>query len=636
MFSRIRSRVGWELRKLRLQIEAVSSQALEPEEKPASPERGHVLFFAPDAAITPHFAATALVAKTLEDLGHSVLYARCIGLFARCPVMDNFVESHTLTPKRKEQNCVRCLEASIRGAKKLHLTTLDLRLFHTSEVREEVHAALGGLGQEYGKFEYEGIPFGQLAIMNLALATKHLDFNDISPAVRGRWRDYIESALTSFLVTRTILGKIPVHSIVHYGDYSIYLGVRLAAREKSIPDYTVCHPAHRGIDRTRIMIAPQIWAYSYHARLPPWADWRELPLPPAVVREIGEDLKLRLLSTGSHVYSPAKTVEANLHARLGIPESAKLVVAYTSSLDEVYSSKAALTALKLRVRDGENAFPDQTSWLEALLDWIERHPDRHLVVRVHPREGSNKREKTESQHLGILRKRFTLLPPRVHFVWPENPISSYDLAESADVITTSWSSVGCELARLGIPALAAMGARSIYPDDDFLHAEKSSEAYFKRLEELFEREASLDRIARAFRCYYVYHLGSTVDYSDVVPSYDFMEVPEFRRPREGKMLEEMIVHGRDVFQQRFDQLKSPEPDALAREREALVETLGALVQFIATGVWGRDRAFDASGSFIESYSQGKRLRRFSPLCARLVRALAAERDSSRRALSGAL
>ncbi len=621
MFSRIQSRLRWELHKRRLHARARATNARRKHGEP-----GAILFFQPDAAITPHYAATLVIAKALQERGHSVLIARCFELFARCPVLDNFVESHVVSPKVREQHCVKCLQSSVDGLEQYGLEALDLRRFHTPALRSKVVAAMGTLGENYATFEYEGYLFGQLAIMNLALATKIMSVKALPPEVKQRWRDYIETGLTSFLLTRAILEEVPIHSVVHYNDYAIYLGVRLASAEKHVPDYTITHPGHRGIDRTQVMIAPQVWAYSYYSRLPPWPQWRKIPLDPPRVRQIGEDLKLRFLSTGSHVYSPAKTMHAEVRARFGVPESATLLVAYTSSLDEVYSARATLEALQLNVETGDIAFPDQMTWLDMLSTWIQDHPDVHLIVRVHPREGVNKRDKVVSEHLALLKKRFAALPPRVHFVWPENKISSYDLAETADVILTSWSSVGLELARLGVPAMSSMGGWSIYPPDDFLHYEANPKAYFQRLESLLDREADLDRIARAFRCYFVFHLGSTVNLDDVIPSYDYVDIPPYKTPREANLLEAMLVGGEDVFRKRFNELSHLPPRAETREREALVETLESLVQFIATGAEGRDIRFSVDGRWIEYTAGGETVRRFSPLCARLLRALHAARQ----------
>src|SRR5438128_2086300 len=85
---------GWQL-KQRLEYEKGKYQVRSWLQKPSAlpdcdPELGLTLFFAPEAGLKPHLAAMCILARTLKQLGHSVLFARCYELFARCAVMDMY------------------------------------------------------------------------------------------------------------------------------------------------------------------------------------------------------------------------------------------------------------------------------------------------------------------------------------------------------------------------------------------------------------------------------------------------------------------------------------------------------------------------------------------------------------------
>ena len=147
---------------------------------------------------------------------------------------------------------------------------------------------------------------------------------------------------------------------------------------------------------------------------------------------------------------------------------------------------------------------------------------RGSIVRIHPREGANKRESVVSQHLSLLRAAFGGKYAHCRFVWPADAVSSYDLGEAADLVLTSWSTIGLEMARLGAPVLVAFnGAGAPLPRDDFYEWEPTPAEYFEKLRSLLDRPVSAEQIARAYRWYSLLTLGTTLDLADVIPRRRF-------------------------------------------------------------------------------------------------------------------
>ena len=70
--------------------------------------KGHILFFTPEGSVTAHLSSQCILARTLADLGHSVLMVRCFGLYERCPVMDMKQLPYTNDAKAKEAACLEC------------------------------------------------------------------------------------------------------------------------------------------------------------------------------------------------------------------------------------------------------------------------------------------------------------------------------------------------------------------------------------------------------------------------------------------------------------------------------------------------------------------------------------------------
>src|SRR5262249_48888080 len=144
-------------------------------------------------------------------------------------------------------------------------------------------------------------------------------------------------------------------------------------------------------------------------------------------------------------------------------------------------------------------FRDQVEWLEALIAYIEPSSDVQLIIRIHPREGANRREKVSSRHLEILRERFSQPYQHVRIVWPEDPVSSYDLMELADIGLSSWSSTALELARFGTPVVIAFDRHTPFPIGDVVTWDETRDGYFRCIREALRREPSLDLVRYAYR-----------------------------------------------------------------------------------------------------------------------------------------
>jgi len=354
------------------------------------------------------------------------------------------------------------------------------------------------------------------------------------------------------------------------------MGARAAARKHGVPCYCLAFPGHRNVDLSRYLMLSNVYKPVAYQLLSHWPACRDLSLEPAVVREVADDLLVRLRGAGSFIYSPGKTLEqADVRTRLGLSTERRLIVAYTSSLDEMLASQMVMNATDTTIPDRPQPFRDQIDWLTQLVRYVGESDDLQLVVRVHPREGANKRESVVSQHLAKLKRAFSAPSPNCRFVWPQDPVSSYDLGEAADLVLTSWSTIGLEMARLGAPVLVAFnGAISAIPQDDFLEWGPTPPAYFGKLREVLERPVTFAQVARAYRWYALSIFGATLDVSDVVPASNFAGLPKFQTPREATTLEQILIHERDVCDLNIERLRASQtPQSNERETSELARQL---------------------------------------------------------------
>ncbi|HEX3695658.1 MAG TPA: hypothetical protein VH374_09725 [Polyangia bacterium] len=545
-----------------------------------------ILFFTPEASVVPHLTAQCVLARTLKEQGENVAFAFCPSLFSRCPVMDMHGLPGAVSAAQRKQVCGECQHnaQAIVGAYGLPMISLADHVDHAAVL------ACVSLGQDMPAdlrdFSYDGIAFGKICLHDLVLATKLNDHDNVSPENRALWIQYISSAVLSYLIIERLTESLNLRALVTYQDYGILLSARVAAAARGIPVFTTHAAWHRSVDRRHLVIVPEMEYRSRHDLSQRWPEWRDLPLAPYDVAEVAGDLLRKFGAGATHTYSPPKTFDDGdqLSSKLKLSPEKKLVVAYTSSTDEAKASKVLKDVFGIPTGGPLQPFGDQIEWISQLIAHFESRNDAQLVVRIHPREGANKRESIRSQHLEELHARFDGSYRNCLIIWPEEKVSSYDLAELASMALTSWSSMGLELARLGVPVLAAFKGYQFWPHESFLEWAPTASAYFEKLQQLLGRPAPFDNIKHAFRWYHMDALGRSVDLSDVIPHADFGGLPVFKLPAAAAAIRQIIVEGRNVVDinlERRRQLAGPGADA--QEELALKSQLRRLVHVLGAG-----------------------------------------------------
>ncbi|HXX92012.1 MAG TPA: hypothetical protein VEN81_00150, partial [Planctomycetota bacterium] len=555
---------------------------------PADPGRPVILFFSPEAGVGPSFVAQCLLARTLQEQGHRVLFTRCFHLFQRCPVMTMRRLPFIAGEGPRRRICEPCAGNAIDMLEAYGLPHVDLRAISTPEMTTRIEKALERAGPELMNFEYEGIAFGRLAAHDLSLARKLSSFENLPEPFQVAWREYIATAMMAYHLVDAVCSRYPVHRMVHFTYYGLLAAGRFAAERRGI----ACTNVSLYFDNRRYMILPSIWPSYIPKQAEAWPQWRELSVAPEVISEVAEDVLWHLGSQGHAVYSPPKSFRGDdVRTRLGLAPDRKLLVAYTSSLDEWVSFKLCREVVRNPVQMRPQPFADQIEWLKALTGHVEGRSDVQLVVRIHPREGVTSRDRVASQHLKWLRKALDRPFRNCRIVWPQDPMSSYDLGECADLVLVSWSSIGLEFARMGVPVLASNVDPNLtcFPSDDFIEWSETPEGYFRKLHGLLDRPASLEMVLRAFRFYHLYFLGNTLDLGDVLPGRQVLTLPPFRRTKEASTLEELIVGRRDILDVQHQRLKAAQSATQSvSEREALTRCLRRILHFLLSGVDDRN------------------------------------------------
>jgi hypothetical protein len=476
-------------------------------------------------------------------------------------------------------------------AKGFAIPLIDLSHWPTAKHLATATAAVDSFDGRPLDFFFDNIGFGKLAAMDLVLATKRCNLAEPSPEAEAIWRVFMKNSLFSFLLFNDVFCSIPVARVVVFNDYSMMLAARLAAERHGIPALTIEQSPHLNSDNRRIVIRREIANRDYQAHLATWPTVRSVPLTPNQIDDVCDDIVGRLKATGSHTFSPPKTfAQMGLKETLGFPADCKLIVAYTSSLDELLAQRMTTAGAGRMPVAERHAFDSQVDWLLFLTDFCAQRADLRLAIRVHPREGAGgpaakagKVHRVESEHLQLLRNAFPQDPALTRIFWPDDPMSSYDLAEIADVATVSFSTIGLELARLGVPVVACVEGVGAYVADDFTPISLTPPDYKTELLHALQAPASGETWRLAIRFAWHAFLGQAIDLRSMIDADGQLIDDERLRTNPGcDEIEE--VFARPISRRNLEpfRVRRPAPtiNAFELETAALAAVAARLLRFL--------------------------------------------------------
>ncbi len=483
----------------------------------AKSDRHRVLMYCPEAFVEPHLRAMQTIGRVLADLGHEVLFPRCGGLFKRCVGKDSVGLRGDAPDAAGAEICASCIASSFRLTAYGGLPSFDLRNVVGDDVLLKAEETLASLADaELTEYTVDSFKLGKLCLHDLILSRKLFRETPLDPEQRLYLRQYLTTALATYLGVESFLRKAQVTDVVFYGQYAANIAAVCAAKKTGVNWRVIAYINHLGVDQRRIYMNG-VHTHSWTARMiDEWPQWRDLPLALNEIRETGGDVLIRFGAGSFTTYSPPKTTQADVISKLDLDPSKQLIVAFTSSLDEYSAEEIIDDVLGFASPQLVRPYIDQIAWLTSMLHEIGARPDLQLVIRIHPREDANKREGARSQHLEQLIKHLSAVPSNVRVVWPADPISSYDLIEVADLVQVWSSTIGLESARLGIPVIKLFRGYSSYPEGEFVKSVTSTDALIDEVLEGLKLERSFDFLLMAWRYYGYSRFASSMDFSDVV------------------------------------------------------------------------------------------------------------------------
>lgn len=509
-----------------------------------------VLIFIPETGIYPYLRSLAVLGDAIKKQGGKVIITRCTGQMSCYLMMGKPV---TTPENEKKELCHSYAKRLDRMVNKYGFEIAELSEIVDKKMEKTIEELINTSEENWEKLMYRDFPVGQAAQFDFTLATKYLYSHNLSPHHQKIYLEYIKNIARAITLTERLCERYKPSLIMTFGEYGHYQGVRHAANLHNVRRMAIAHPMHYNTDFSRFLIwepTNEFWFYPHCQR---WDEGKSVPIRPEFVKECWYDIIYRLFSTGgTHIFSPRKGGNpGEIFNQLKLDPNKKTIVAYTSSYDE---RNAKDVVMKVWGEGPEiiDAFPSQIAWLTMLQEYAKDRKDVQIIVRVHPREGTRQFGFT-SQHAVQLKEKFKENTSNFIMVWPDDPVSSYDLLEFADVSLVTWSLMGQEAARLGVPVLSCTG-NMFYSDDDFIQVATNPEEYKRKLDFLVEMKFTWTHLVKAFRFYHWRSFVPSLDLGETIPADvdDDRVWPEVPPSKVG-VINDFLFGRKDLMKYNFDE-----------------------------------------------------------------------------------
>jgi hypothetical protein len=444
-----------------------------------------IICFSSYTAVWRSALAEATIAWALQKKGNDIVYITPGGQFVG---KSNLAQERIL---RKEFN----------------LNGYELRDVLTRQDIKKISLILRRLTKDnFESLKIDGIDIGKIAMYEFLINHKKMD----AKFTQKEWCDCIndlKDTLVSYLACREIVNKERPDRIVVYNEtYSVNRVWDKYATLSGIPVYFMHHGMNfSDTDSTLIIAKTNSVDYRYRL-LKIWSKVKHVPVPNKMLSYVTNNFFELLKAKHFLVYSsPKSNKRINIRNFFAIKDKQKVLTATMSSYDELFAGQY-VGVWKTHER---LVFTSQTEWIKALIDYVKSKGNLFLIIRVHPRDYPNKRDRLKSDHAKMLEKVLIKLPANVKVNWPTDNISIYDLAQETDVFLNAWSSVGVEMSLLGIPVVTYVKEYTLYPQD-LNYVGKDRKDYFAKIDLALIEGWSYKKIKMTYRWLVLYYYRTVV------------------------------------------------------------------------------------------------------------------------------
>ena len=474
-----------------------------------------IVLFIPEAGIYPFLRGLSVLGDAIAQCGGKVLVTHDTGQLLRSPIMAMHKTSVDATSGEKLEISKITNKYINRIQTRYKFSTISLKEIVDEELMDEINSLNIRNMRNLKKVQFRGFPVGEMAEFDFILETKNSYSHNLSKEHFDLYKQYIKNTSLAIAITDRICELYNPSLILTFNEYAQCQAVWYSAEKHNVRHMALTYPVHMNIDASRFSIWKSTYQLGNCVHCQNWAERKDQSISSKNVKACWEDSVFRMYSSGSHIYSSRKGNSQNdIYKKLGLDKKRKTIIVYTSSEDERSTGQISMKIWSKK-NPFHDVFRDQIDWLVTLRRYALKRPDVQIIVRIHPREATKIHE-LASSHLRKLKSIFRNEYENFRIIWPNDPISSYDLMELADVCLVSWSLMGQEAARLGIPVLSYV-SHMFYPDDDFIQVATNVEEYEKKLDKIVQTKYTWKQLVKAIRFYHWRTFVPTLDLSPSVP-----------------------------------------------------------------------------------------------------------------------
>ena len=350
----------------------------------------------------------------------------------------------------------------------------------------------------------------------------HLRISQIDiavPMIERVFRNYLYSGLVASLgLSRLMDDYMPDALFLFNGRMSSTRIALELAKQRGV--HVVCHERGFRRDSIRLTENDSVSALQPYERL--HENWEEIPLIKGELQKISKYMigKQYGKDTGWAALSPPPKTNEKL--QFGATPNRIVWALFVSSEDEPAGHHFK----------GGGAFVNQMDWINKTVAYVKRHPEIDMVIRVHPNIAGKKAAGQSLSQLMRFKDLRRSLPDNVYMIFPDDPVSSYSLMDTATVGFVYYSSVGLEMACKGKKVIAASHSSMLH--SSFVQIITASDNYLAILDEVLniplrnvfpEIQRSAYRYAYAlfFRYNISFSLVRMLDKTHGIPTYKSLD-----------------------------------------------------------------------------------------------------------------
>lgn len=315
------------------------------------------------------------------------------------------------------------------------------------------------------RFNYEGLPLGDLCLPSMRWILRRHHLNDDEPT-RILYRHYILSAFKiAMQFERMLLEKDPHAVLVFNGMQFPEATARFVARRFGLP-----------------VVSHEVGLLPFSAFFTE-GDATAYPVNIPADFQLTDAQNLRLDAYLSKRFKG----EFSMAGVQFWPEMSGLGEAFIEKMNTFKQVVPIFTNVIFDTSQlhANVLFPHMFDWLDKILETIKQHPETLFVIRAHPDESRPGKASRESVTTWVQERGADQLENLV-FVNPDEYFSSYEMIQRAKFVMIYNSTIGMESSIMGMPVLCAGKARFTQLETVFFPA--TQDAYMAQLEKFLSAE----------------------------------------------------------------------------------------------------------------------------------------------------